>query len=123
MRGVRPSPNVRLAPLGWLALGTVLVTGLVIALAPRNAEGPVLALAALVLLAIVRGISAERYGADRRPSPAILRHGVVRPELLREAGSGRRASVIPAEPLSEADELDQDLMILQERLRRQACGR
>jgi hypothetical protein len=123
MRWARRPRNARLAPLGWMLIGAVLVAAAAVAFAPRPLEGPVLALAALLILAVVRGTSAERYGADRRPSPAILRHGVLRPELPSDSYRSRRGTAIPAEPLGEADEIDQDLMLLQERLRREAAGR
>ena len=123
MRSARRSRSVTVAPLGWMLIGAVAVAGAAVAFAPRPVEAPALALAALLLLAIVRGVSAERYGADRRGPPAISRFGLLSTAFTRDPSLRRADVAIPAEPLSEADEIDQDLMLLQERLRREAAGR
>jgi hypothetical protein len=116
--------DVRLAPLGWVLLAVLVVAAGVLGFGPRSAEGPVLALVAVVLLAVVRGVSAERFGADRRGPPAIARFGLLSTALHGDQLPAPRHSGLPAEPLDvELDELDQDLLLLQERQRIEAARR
>jgi hypothetical protein len=117
------SADVSVTPLGWILLALAAVTMAVLVFGPRETEAPALVFAAILLLAIVRGISAERFGADRRGPPAISRFGLLSTAVAKDSSQSGASRVIPAEPLSEADEIDQDLMLLQERLRREAAGR
>jgi hypothetical protein len=120
----RSNANVTLAPLGWLLIVVLALAVLVIAFAPRAAEGPALGATAIVVLAIVRGATAERFGAARRLSAGISRHGIVRADVPGQPTSWRREAAPPPEPLAEGvDEIEQDLLFLQERQRREAAGR
>jgi hypothetical protein len=119
MRRRRQEPTVRIAPLGWVLIAALALAAGVLSLGPRSAEAPVLVIVAVVLLAVVRGISAERFGADRRGPPP--RFGLLSSPLQADPMLRPRARALPAEPLDvELDELDQDLLLLQERQRREA---
>jgi len=113
------SSGASVTPLGWILLSVSALIAGAVTLGPREAEAPALAIGAVLLLAVVRGVSAERFGADRRGPPAISRFGLLSTAFVRDQSLQRGDLVIPAEPPSIADEIDQDLLLLQERLRRE----